>query len=125
MAPSKKNKSGKRLDKSRIKLRTGESQRKNRTYDYRWTTPDGKRHTIYATTLEELREKEEAAICDKRDGIKVETKRITVNDMFDLWCTLKRGLKDNTFKNYVYMYKTCLFVRVLASTKSRKFVKQM
>lgn len=109
MAPSKKNKSGKRLDKSRIKLRTGESQRKNGTYDYRWTTPDGKRHTIYATTLEELREKEDAAICDKRDGIKVETKRITVNDMFDLWCTLKRGLKDNTFKNYVYMYN--MFVR--------------
>ena len=109
MAPSKKNKSGKRLDKGRIKLRTGESQRKNGTYDYRWTTPDGKRHTIYATTLEELREKEEAAICDKRDGIKVETKRITVNDMFDLWCTLKRGLKDNTFKNYVYMYN--MFVR--------------
>ncbi len=109
MTTAKKNKGGKRLDKDRIKLRTGESQRKNGTYDYRWTTPDGKRHTIYATTLEELREKEEAAICDKRDGIRVETKRITVNDMFDLWCTLKRGLKDNTFQNYIYMYN--MFVR--------------
>ena len=106
---TKKNKVGKRLDKDRIKLRTGESQRKNGTYDYRWTTPDGKRHTIYATTLDELREKEEAVICDKRDGIRVETKRITVNDMFELWCTLKRGLKDNTFQNYIYMYN--MFVR--------------
>jgi len=108
MAPAKQNKGGKRLDKNRIKLRTGESQRKNGTYDYRWSTPDGKRHTIYANTLEELREKEEEVICDKRDGIKVETKRVTVNDMFELWCDLKRGIKDNTFRNYVYMYNLCV-----------------
>lgn len=76
----KKNTVSKRLDSNRIKLRKGESQRKNGTYDYRWTTPDGKRHTIYATTLDELREKEEEIISDKRDGIRVENKRITVND---------------------------------------------
>ena len=106
---AEKQNKGKRLDKNRLKLRKGESQRKNGSYDYRWTTPDGKRHTIYAATLDELREKEEAIISDKRDGIKVENKRITVNDMFDLWCTLKRGIKDNTFQNYVYMYN--MFVR--------------
>ena len=106
---AEKQNKGKRLDKNRLKLRKGESQRKNGSYDYRWTTPDGKRHTIYAATLDELREKEEAIISDKRDGIKVEVKRITVNDMFDLWCTLKRGIKDNTFQNYVYMYN--MFVR--------------
>ena len=105
----KKNTVSKRLDSNRIKLRKGESQRKNGTYDYRWTTPDGKRHTIYATTLDELREKEEEIISDKRDGIRVENKRITVNDMFDMWCTLKRGLKDNTFQNYCYMYNN--FIR--------------
>ena len=105
----KKNTVSKRLDSNRIKLRKGESQRKNGTYDYRWTTPDGKRHTIYATTLDELREKEEEIISDKRDGIRVENKRITVNDMFDMWCTLKRGLKDNTFHNYCYMYNN--FIR--------------
>ena len=105
---AEKNK-GKRLDKNRLKLRKGESQRKNGSYDYRWTTPDRKRHTIYVATLDELREKEEAIISDKRDGIKVEVKRITVNDMFDLWCALKRGIKDNTFQNYVYMYN--MFVR--------------
>ena len=104
MAHKKQNKDAKRFDKSRSKLREGESQRKNGTYDYRWTSPDGKRHSIYAATLEKLREQEEAIISDKRDGIKVENKRITVNDMFELWCTLKRGLKDNTFQNYIYMY---------------------
>lgn len=29
--------------------------------------------------------------------------------MFDLWCQLKRGIKDSTFKNYIYMYE--LFVK--------------
>lgn len=77
---AEKQNKGKRRDKNRLKLRKGESQRKNGLYDYRWTTPDGKRHAIYAATLDELREKEEAISSDKRDGIKVEVKRITVND---------------------------------------------
>lgn len=52
-------KKGRRLDKDRVTLRKGESQRADGIYDYRWSTPDGKRHAIYASTLEELREKEE------------------------------------------------------------------
>ena len=105
----KKGKGGRRLDKNRLTLRKGETQRKDGTYDFRWTSADGKRHSVYASTLEELREKEEAAIRDKQDGIKTETRRVTVNDVFELWCDLKRGLKDNTFQNYKYMYN--MFVR--------------
>ena len=41
---------------------------------------------------------------DEHDGIKTETKKLTVNNVFDTWCDLKRGLKDNTLKNYLYMY---------------------
>ena len=41
---------------------------------------------------------------DEYDGIKTETKKLTVNNVFDTWCDIKRGLKDNTFKNYLYMY---------------------
>ena len=55
-------KKGRRLDKDRVTLRKGESQRADGIYDYRWSTPDGKRHAIYASTLEELREKEEQII---------------------------------------------------------------
>lgn len=102
-------KKGRRLDKDRVTLRKGESQRADGIYDYRWVTPDGKRHAIYAGTLEALREKEEQIIVDKRDGIKTEIRLITVNDVFELWCDLKRGLKDNTFQNYKYMYN--MFVR--------------
>ena len=99
----------KRKDKDRIVLRTGEGQRPNGTYEYRWTDRTGKRRRIYAKTLELLRDKEEAIQKDKYDGIKAEARYLTVNDIFDTWRQLKRGLKDNTFQNYQYMYN--LFVR--------------
>ena len=93
-----------RKDKRRMVLRKGESQRKDGSYDYRWTTRDGKRHSIYAKTLEELREKEDEVANDQYEGIRVEGKTVTVNDIFEMWCNLKRGLKDNTFQNYKYTY---------------------
>ena len=65
--------------------------------------------SIYAPTLEKLREQEEQIIVDKHDGIRSDVKSITVNEMFNLWCQLKRGIKDSTFKNYIYMYE--LFVK--------------
>ena len=106
---TKKGKASRRLDKNRLTLRKGETQRKDGTYDFRWTSADGKRHSVYAATLQELREKEEEIIRDKQDGIKTEIRRTTVNDVFELWCDLKRGLKHNTFTNYKYMYNR--FVR--------------
>ncbi len=99
----------KRKDKSRIVLRTGEGQRPNGTYEYRWTERGGTRRRVYAKTLEELREKEKQIQKDKCDGIKAEARYLTVNDVFDTWRQLKRGLKDNTFQNYQYMYN--IFVR--------------
>ena len=102
---TKKKQVGVRFDSNRTRLKTGETQRPNGTYAYRWSTPDGKRHSIYAPTLEKLREQEEQIIVDKHDGIRSDVKSITVNEMFDLWCQLKRGIKDSTFKNYIYMYE--------------------
>ena len=99
----------KRKDKDRIVLRTGEGQRPNGTYEYRWTDRSGTRRRVYAKTLELLREKEEEIQKDKCDGIKAEARYVTVNDVFDMWRQLKRGLKDNTFQNYQYMYN--MFVR--------------
>ena len=96
----------KRKDRSRIVLQTGEYQRPNGTYQYGWTDDNGKRHFIYAKSLDELREKEGKISKDKVDGIKCEARHMIVNDMFDRWKGLKRGLKDNTFCNYIYMYNT-------------------
>ena len=101
--------STKRKDKDRIVLRKGECQRPNGRYDYRWTDQFGKRHVIYGKTLEELREKEKEVDRDISDGIKAEKRNTTINELFDLWCHIKRGMKDNTFQNYKYMYNT--FVR--------------
>ena len=94
-----------RTDNRRVRLRTGESQRSNGTYQYRWSTKDGVRHTIYAPTLDKLREQEEQVVVDHHDGIKTDVKALTVNDLFKLWRDLKRGIKDSTFKNYIYMYE--------------------
>lgn len=98
-----------RKDKSRRVLKEGESQRKDGTYDYRWRTSDGKRHSVYAKTLEELREKEAALMRDKSDGIRTDAKNVTLNDIFDMWVLLKKGLKDNTFQNYQYMYSQFVY----------------
>ncbi len=58
-----KGRATKRKDKDRIVLRTGEGQRPNGTYEYRWTDKKGKRCRVYAKTLEILREKEEVLLC--------------------------------------------------------------
>lgn len=96
----------KRKDKSRIVLKTGEGQRENGSYYFRWTDSKGNRHYVYAKTLDELRYKEEQIAKDKSDGIKAESRYTTLNDLFDLWTVVKRGLKNNTFENYKYMYNT-------------------
>ena len=105
----------KRKDKSRVVLRSGEVQRANGSYQYSWMDGSGKRRYVYAKTLEELRIKEEQIAKDKSDGIKTEARYTTLNELFDLWKTLKRGLKDNTFQNYNYMYDT--FVRPVIGDK--------
>lgn len=86
----------KRKDKSRVVLKKGESQRKDGTYDYRWTSRNGRRHSIYAQTLEELRIKEDAITRDEMDGIRAEARCTTLNELFEVWAQVKRGLKDNT-----------------------------
>lgn len=45
---------GKRYDKKHRLLKTGETERADGYYTYRWTSRDGKRHSVTASTLEEL-----------------------------------------------------------------------
>lgn len=94
----------KRYDKKHRLLRTGEIERADGYYTYRWSSRDGKRHSVTASTLEELREKEAKIQKDVSDGIRADAQNVTVNDLYKLWKHLKRGLKDNTFQNYCYMY---------------------
>ena len=101
---ARKEKRNVRFDSHHVRLKTGETEKQN-GYEYRWTTNDGKRHSVFAKTLDELREMENDLAADKRDGIKTDVKGLTVNDCFNLWKELKRGIKDSTFKNYIYMYE--------------------
>ena len=112
----------KRKDKSRAVLRTGESQRADGTYQFRWTDSNHKRFCVYAKTLDELRYKEEQIKKDKSDGIKTEARYTTVNEVYELWKELKRGLKNNTFENYKYMYET--FVRHQIGSKTVSSLKK-
>lgn len=94
-----------RKDNKGVVLKDGECQRKNGTYDYRYVTRDGKRHSIYAKTLKELREKEKQLVIDTDAGLKTTNKRKTLNDIYRLYVELKKGVKDNTMRNYCYMYE--------------------
>ena len=57
-----------RKDRQGRSLRKGESQRtQDNRYIYTYTTPSGKRGYVYATSLQELRAKEEKLVRDQLD----------------------------------------------------------
>ena len=93
----------KRRDSHKIVLRVGETQMPNGTYCFRWTE-HRKRNAVYAKTLDLLREKEKEISKDIWDGVHAEARRKTVNEFYTLWAEMKRGIKDNTFENYKYLY---------------------
>ena len=96
----------KRKDNKGIVLKDGESYReKENRYSFRWTSKDGKRYSVYAKTLKELREKEAKIQHDLYDGIRVEDKNVTINDVYQTWKKDKKGLKSSTKGNYYYMYE--------------------
>ena len=122
-----KKKNAVRTDSKRARLQTGETQRDNGTYIYRWTSQDGNRHAIYAPTLKELREKEAQVMIDQNDGLKPDAKSMTVNSVYELWKDIKRGVKDSTMKNYMYMYETFVmptFGRKRITTVKKSDVRQ-
>lgn len=90
-------------NKNRV-LKEGEYQRSCGTYEYKWRDKRGNRHSISAVTLEELREKEIDVLRDIMDGVRTDKNNLTINDLYKSWIQIKRGLKDNTFSNYKYMY---------------------
>ena len=121
-----KNSTPKIKDNHRVVLKTGESQRKDGSYDYRWTTPDGKRHSVYAKTLSKLREKERNIELDTLERIKHDGNTMTVKELFSLWISLKRGIRDSTERTYRYAFEHCIeptLGALLISRLSFSFVK--
>lgn len=94
-----------RKDSKNRVLKEGEYQRKNGSYEYKWRDARGVRHSVYAKTLEELREKELDVLKDALNGVRLDKKDLTINDMYNRWIDLKRGLKDNTLQSYKYTFE--------------------
>ena len=90
--------------KGRI-LKEGEYERPNGTYEYRWRDKKGARQAVYAKNLDELRDKENDVLKDILNGKRILDKSLTIDDLYARWVQLKRGLKDNTFQTYQYMYE--------------------
>ena len=94
-----------RKDKKGYALRTGECQRKDGRYSFSYTDRWKKRHTVYATSLVELRELEKQIRMDIDSGINPNmAKTMTLNDMFDLYISRKYDLKPTTKSNYQFNY---------------------
>lgn len=91
---------GKRKDRNGRVLKTGENQRKNGTYDYRYTDSHRKVRCIYAKTLEDLRKKEAEIQRDLADGIDYAAGEISVADLVDRYMSLKRDIGHNTKRAY-------------------------
>lgn len=83
--------SAKRKDKKGRILRTGESQRKDLTYQYRYTDSKGKRHTVYAPTLDGLRNKEKEINSTENAGAGCNDGGITVIELLERYISLKQG----------------------------------
>lgn len=88
-------------NKGRI-LKTGESQRSDGRYCYRYKALDGKRKYIYDLDLNALREKERQINRDIED--KIYSNDITMNECFDRYMLTKIDLRDGTRHKYNLEY---------------------
>lgn len=95
--------SAKRKDRRGRILKTGESQRKDETYMYRYNDTQGKRKYIYAKTLDELREKEKLIQKDLDDGIDYSGGNITVIELVEKYISQKNGVRYNTKVGYNFV----------------------
>ena len=91
-----------RDNKGRI-LRTGESQRKDLIYQYRYTDIRGKRRTIYSSNLSELRKKEAEILKHLSEGIDYAAGQITVIALVERYIRLKQGTRYNTKVGYKFV----------------------
>lgn len=90
-----------RKDKKGRGLHTGEQQRKDGIYLYRYTDITGKRKTIYAGDLPELRQKEKQLQKDLDDNILTDlsVKNMTLNILFDRYMNIKSLTEATKFNH--------------------------
>lgn len=113
----------KRKDKKTgLVLRAGEYVRPNGSYEYKFKDATGFRRSLSAKTLKELRVLEDQATKNTIDNIGYGKHGKTLNDAYKRWLEIKRGLKGNTRRNYIYMYEH--FVKDTMGKKKIKDIKK-
>lgn len=90
-----------RKDNKGRNLHTGEQQRKDGIYLYRYTDVAGKRQTVYAGDLPELRIKEKQIQKDLDDNLltDVSVKKMTLNTLFDRYMSMKSLTEATKFNH--------------------------
>lgn len=88
--------SEKRKDSEGRVLRTGENQRKDGTYMYRYTDVLAKRQCIYNKDLNNLRNKEKEIQKDIEDGIDCRGNQITFIELYDMFIENKQNIREST-----------------------------
>lgn len=124
----------KRKDHKGRPLKVGESQRKDLSYQYRYTDLVGKRHSIYSWRLlpsdktpsgkkggKSLREMENEIQLKLSQGMTGLGADISLNDMFEYYISNKRykgrSLSQNTIYNYRSMYDKNIKNNILGNMK--------
>ena len=95
-----------RKDNKGRNLKTGEYQRPDGRYEYRYKDEiTGKRNSVYAADLASLREMEKKINKDMEDLLITDAsvKKLTVNTLFERYMATK-NIKERTKKNYIRMW---------------------
>ena len=114
--------SEKRRDSKGRLLRTGENQRADGKYEYKYVEAKGVRRSLYSWRLvssdkmppkkracEVLRDMKAKVLRDMQDGINsFAAARMTLNDFWKCYIPTKYELKASTQTNYKYMYAKCI-----------------
>lgn len=86
-------------------LGQGITQRKDGRYQARFTNRFGKRRTIYAKTLKEVRQKLRDEQYEDEKRLNVVSSNMTLDEWFDVWMdTCKRNCRNTTKLCYTYSY---------------------
>lgn len=107
----------KRVDSRGRVLKVGESQNKQGRYIYKWTDCTGARNTVYATTLVELREKEQRIQRDIQDGISSTSANMTLNQLFNLYMSTKSNIRETTRVLYLTYWSANIKPSILSDMK--------
>ena len=95
--------SDKRRDQKGRVLRTGESQRADLRYEFRYKDVRGKRRSIYSIDLKERRAKEEEVLSAAKAGVDYAAGQITVLELLECYTSLKKGVRYNAKVGYDFV----------------------